>query len=296
MIRYGLHNLAASLLASFVVVFGVAEAKADISLGVGEFRGVAATKAQWQPLGDYLTSALGETVTIVPIAETKLDVEIGKKPVQFVMVNPLLAAVIKGHHNSVPLASFVQPWGTQFAGVIIANPGSGIHTAADLKGKKLITNTINSAGGYLYQRQYLSELGIKVPDDFTDYKEMPKQDDIVLAVKAGLSDVGFIRTGILEDMVKKNRIQMSDVVVVDEKKGDAAFPFVRTSAMYPEWYVMTVAGTDPALAAKLKTALLAMKSDSETAKALNLKAFVDPLPIEAVVNMLKSFKLPPFDK
>jgi len=292
----GIRILTAGLIAGAIGVFSTFEARADVLLGVGEFRGVAATKAQWQPLGDYLTSALGETVTIVPIAETKMDEEIGKKPVQFVLANPLLAAVIKGHHNSTPLASFVQPWGTQFAGVIIATPGSGIRTAADLKGKKLTTNTINSAGGYLYQRQYLAEQGIKVPGDFSEYKEMPKQDDIVLAVKAGITDVGFIRTGILEDMVKKGRLQMTDVVVVDEKKAEPSFPFVRTSAMYPEWYVMTVAGTDAALAAKLKTALLAMKSDSDTAKALNLKAFAEPLPIDEVVNMLKSFKLPPFDK
>lgn len=288
--------LTAGILSGMVSLLGVVDARADILLGVGEFRGMAATKAQWQPLGDYLTTALGETVTIVPIPETKMDGEIGNKPVQFVLANPLLAAVIKGHHDSTPLASFVQPWGTRFAGVIIATPASGIRTAADTKGKKLVTNTINSAGGYLYQRQYLHEKGIVVPGDFAEYKELPKQDDIVLAVKAGVYDVGFIRTGILEDMVKKGRIQAADVVVVDEKAAEPAFPFVRTSAMYPEWYVMTVAGTDPAIAAKLKAALLAMKSESETAKALNLKAFVEPLPIDEVVNMLKSFKLPPFDK
>ena len=68
-----------------------------------------------------------------------------------------------------------------------------------------------------------------------------KQDDIVLAVRAGIVDAGFVRTGQLESMEKEGKIKMDDFVIVDQKK-DSDFPFIRSTAMYPEWFLCVIKG------------------------------------------------------
>lgn len=286
----------ASLLAVAVSMLGaIAPAQAEVKISVEDIRGVVATKAQWQPLADYLTQAVGDTVTMVPLTSEKAMDAAGAKQVDFMLGNPAISAMVHATHSTELVATLVQPWGTQFAGVIFTTPQSGIKSLDDVRGKKLISHILSSAGGHLYQRYHLQKKGIEFPKDFSQFKEVPRQDDIVLSVKAGLFDVGFCRTGIIEDLVKKGKAEMSDFVILD-KVNDNAYPFVRTTDLYPEWYMLAVKGTDAAVVTKIKAALLALKSDSKTAETANIKGFQEPLPIEPMLTLLKALKVAPFDK
>ena len=105
-------------------------------------------------------------------------------------------------------------------------------------------------------------------------------------------DAGFIRTGQLENMIKDGKVAESDVVVVNRKAG---FPLALSTTLYPEWYMVNVTG-DAAKAAKLKAALLALDAESPASKAAKIKGFTEPLDPTPIVEMLKTMKVPPFDK
>jgi len=271
-------------------------AAADFTVSVEDIRGSLATIAQWQPLTEYLTRELGEKVTLLPLVTGKAQEVAGGGHVPFMINNPIVTAKVHVQFHSTLVASLIMPWGDQFAGVIFTTPATGIKTVADMHGKSMISHFFASAGGgHFFQRYHLHRQGFEVFRDFGSVKEVPRQDDIVLAVRAGVFDVGMCRTGIIEDLVRKGRARMDDFVVID-KVDDPAYPFVRSTRLYPEWYVAAMPGADAATVARMKAALLRLAPDSATARSAEIKGFEEPLPIEPLVEVLKTLKIPPLDK
>lgn len=269
-----------------------AAAFADVSIGVSSPRGEAQATAEWSEFARYLEGKIGQPVTLTPVAVSKMDQLIADKRVDFAICNPVQAVGMSQRHGMPLVASLVLPNGAQFGGVIIANPKAGIAKIADLKGKKVATLSSTAAGAYLFQAYEAVKHGLKVPQDFAQMMEVKKQDDIVLAVKAGVMDAGFIRTGVLETMIKDGKIAESDVVVVDRRSG---FPGALSTALYPEWYMLGVSG-DAAKAAKVKAAALGLDGESPAAKTARIKGFSEPLDPAPVVEMMKAMKVAPFNQ
>lgn len=114
-------------------------------------------------------------------------------------------------------------------------------------------------------------------------------------MKAGIIDAAFIRTGILENMQKENKIKMDEFVVVD-KVVDSSFPFVRTTVLYPEWYMSSLKGTDATKADKVKKAIMSLKADDEAAKTAKINGFIEPVSMDGMKAALKELKIKPYDK
>ena len=91
---------AVSLVTPVLLALVAGPARADLRLGIAEYRGFAPTMAQWQPLADYLTGALGQPVTVTLVNETKFDEAFGKKEMDVALVNPLVGAVIYGNYTN----------------------------------------------------------------------------------------------------------------------------------------------------------------------------------------------------
>lgn len=273
-------------------VFCAGTASADITIGVSSPRGEAQATAEWSEFVRYLETKAGQPVTLVPVAVAKMDQLIADKRVDFAICNPVQAVAMSQANNMPLIASLVQPNGAQFGGVIIANPKAGIAKITDLKGKKIMALNSTAAGAYLFQAYEALKAGLKVPQDFGQIVEVKKQDDIVLAVKAGVMDAGFIRTGILESMIKENKIAEGDVVIVERKPG---FPLIVSTPLYPEWYMISVTN-DSAKTAKIKPAALALTPDDPAAKAAKIKGFSEPLDHAPVQAMMKAMKVPPFNQ
>lgn len=277
-----------------VVALGAASpAWADVKLGVIAPRGELVTLTQWGPFARYVESQIGQPVQLVPVALSKLEQAIAGSEVDYAVLNPVHAVSAKERFGCELMASLVLPSGSQFGGVIIANPQAGIAKAADLKGKKVMGLVTSAAGGHLFQAYEVQKSGVKVPGDFAAYQVAKKQDDTVLAVRAGVMDAGFVRTGILEDMIREGKITAADVTVINRKDG---YPEALSTDLYPEWYLIAVTATGKDSAARVKAAALALKADSEAAKAADIKGFIEPVDHTGTARMMKEMKVPPFDK
>ena len=282
------------MLAATVLALGATVAQAaETRLGVIAPRGEAAATAQWGEFARYLEGAIGQPVRLVPVVLAKLEQAIANGEVDYALVNPVQGVSVKERFGMPFLASLVLPSGSQFGGVIIANPKAGIAKGADLKGKKVIGLSKNAAGAFLFQAHELKKAGVRVPEDVAVYQEAKKQDDVVLAVKAGVMDAGFVRSGVLEGMIQEGKIKPGDVAIVDKK---ANFPQGVSTALYPEWYLVAVNKADTAVAARIKAAALALKPDSDAAKMADIKGFVEPVDPGQTLEMMRDMKVPPFDK
>ena len=284
-------GLVSSLFAAYVPV-----AQAKITVGINAPRGELKTMKQWTEFGKYMSAKLGDTVEIKPYSPKNLIDAVKAGEMDFVLSNPTQTVILKETQGANPLATLNKKSGSQFAGVIVAKKGSGITKAEDLKGKKVMSLKFRqAAGAYTFQTYHLMQKGIDPHKDFASMKEGKKQDDLVLAVKAGVIDAAFVRTGILESMEKEGKIKMDEFVIVDQNTTDG-FPIAHTTVLYPEWYLSAVKGTDQGLAEKAKTASLSLQSSEDAAKSAGINGFVEPVPLDTMTAALKALKIAPFDK
>ena len=105
-------------------------------------------------------------------------------------------------------------------------------------------------------------------------------------------DVGFIRSGVLEAMQKEGKLSVSDFTIVDEKKDE--LPLAHSTDLYPEWFLVSSKNTPADLAAKVKAAILALKSDDAAAKSAGIDGFVEPISLDKLEAALKALKVTPF--
>ncbi len=275
--------------------FNPAIAYGEIKLGVNAERGELKAIKEWGEFANYLSSEIGQPVKLVPIPVAKLIDAAENKEVDFLLANPVQSVVVKEKHGFAPLATLNEKT-SQFAGVIVAKKGSGISKGTDLKGKNVMSLKFKAAAGaYLFQVYHLLQQGIDAHRDFASFKEGQKQDDLVLAVKAGVIDAAFIRSGMLETMEKEGKIKIDDFVIVD-KREDQGFPFLHSTVLYPEWFFSVTSKTDPKLAARVKTALLKMTPDTKASKEAGINGFVNALSTDGLKQAMKALKVAPYDK
>jgi len=251
-----------------------------IKIGVQAPRSAIKALIKWGELGNYLKSKLEMDIKIIPLNPSITINAVENKEVDFILANPVITVVIKEKYKATPFTTVNKKYGSFFSGVIISKKGSEISSVADLKGKKVMTYKMKSAAAYVFQMKYLMDNGLS-ENDFSAMKIAKKQDDIVFAIKAGLFDVGFIKSGLLESMASEGKIKIDDVDIVD-KKTDSCFSAVTDKGK--------------AIIDKTKTVLIEMKSDSEAAKKAKIVGFVPLENLSVMVEALKALKISPYDK
>ncbi len=287
------------LLSYFIAVlcFNIATitaVQAEIKVGVMDNRGAINAIKRWGDLGEYLKASIGTDVKIIPLKANKIVDAVSDGSVDYILTNPVLTVIVKKKLNNIPLATMKRKSGSQFSGVIFSKKGSGITKAADLKGKKVMGFKFKrSAAAYVFQVKHLKDQGIDPHKDFAVFKEAKKQDDIVLAVKAGLFDAGFVKSGLLEAMEKEGKIKLSDFEIVDKQNDD--FKHVHSTALYPEWSISASAKADASTSKKLKAALLKLSAGDQASKSAKIVGFVEALSLDELDNTLKTLKLPPYN-
>jgi ABC-type phosphate/phosphonate transport system substrate-binding protein len=268
---------------------------ASINIGVLAPRGKLKSMNRWKDFATYMTEQLGQAVTIKPLPPAEVLGSVKNGSVDLVLTNPVHTVNIVQLHGGEPLATLNKKSGPVFAGVIVSKNGSGINRSEDLAGKKVMSLKFKvAAGAYTFQTYHLHQKGIDPHRDFASMVAGKKQDDLVLAVKAGVIDAAFVRSGILESMQKEGKISMDEFTIVDQRNDDA-LQQVHTTSLYPEWFLLSLPHTDKNIAEKAKQAALGLKADNPAAKTASIQGFVEPISLDDMINALKALKISPFD-
>lgn len=280
----------------FVLLAAVAApVPAEIRLGVVAPRGELEAMTRWSEFGKYLAHELGQPVTVQPLSAQKVVPGARAGSVDFVLSHAAHTAVIQEKLGGTPLATLNAEGGTQFGGVIVARRDSGITRVEHLKGKNVLALDKVSAGAYVFQAYYLMQKGLDPQKDLASIREGKKQDDLVLAVDAGLGDAAFVRTGVLEQMAREGKISLGRFTVVDQQQ-DSGFPLLHTTPLYPEWYIVSTARAAPEVAAAVKTAVLKLEPGTSAARSAQIRGFVEPMPLDSMKDALRALKLPPYEQ
>ena len=253
-------------------------------IGVLSFRSLEQTQQQWQSLADYLEHEIPEhSFKIIPLYYPDMDAAVPAKQLDFVFTNPEHYVILR-QANGVTVLTTLMPLAeghpvNQFGGVIFTHAlNQDIQFIEQLAGKIIAAPADESFGGFIMQQWELYKHGVK-PADFL-FTGMP-HDNVVDAVLSGKADAGYVRSGVIEALIKEGKIEPTAVRVINEQH-HPDFPQLTSTALYPEWPFATLPDTDPDLKKAVTLALLNMDSQSPAAKMAHIFGFSPPGDYSAV--------------
>ncbi len=271
----------------------------NVRLGVLSFRSLEHTRAQWQPLAAYLSRQMpGYRFQVVPLFYPDLDKAVANNELDLVLTNPEHYVLLRSRHGLaaqvtlMPLANGFPVY--QFGGVILARADrADLNTFKDLAGMRLASPSEQSLGGYLMQRWALLQNGFDLTRDAgaMHYTGMP-HDKVVFEVLAGKADAGFVRTGVIEALIKEGRIKHDQIKVLRQPE-TPGFPHLLSTDLYPEWPLSASRGVPGWFSRQIMHALLEIDPNSPEAKAGKFYGFAPAGDYSQIENIMLKLRMHP---
>ncbi|MEC7376135.1 MAG: diguanylate cyclase, partial [Pseudomonadota bacterium] len=169
-----------------------------------------------------------------------------------------------------------------------------IDTLEDLKGKNIASPGVHFLGGYQAQVLELREAGIDIRrQNLVRY--LDTHDRVVRSVLAGDSDVGFVRTGILEEMAARMPGILSELKVLNPQQL-SAFPFRVSTRLYPEWPLVALPHVDQRIVRRIASALFAIEPEDPLARGMGIAGFSPPADYQSVEYLARTLRVAPYDQ
>lgn len=272
-----------------------------LKLGILSFRPADETMTRWQPLANYLSRSLdSRPVELVPLSFEVLDEMVKSGSVDFVLTSPShLIAIRADNALSGALATLVvDEQGealSQVGGAILVHSARhDIASLRDLRGKRIAAIGRYSLAAYQAQAIELISVGIDPLRDMQiQFVGLPL-DNAVRMVLRGEVDAAFVRSGLVEAMVREGKLA-PDAVKVLASRHSESYPFALSTRLYPEWPFIALAHVDRKLAARTTAALLMLGESSQVAKETQTQGFTIPADYAPVEELMRELRVAPYD-
>jgi diguanylate cyclase (GGDEF)-like protein/PAS domain S-box-containing protein len=119
------------------------------------------------------------------------------------------------------------------------------------------------------------------------------QTRVVDAVLQGRSDVGFVRSGVLESLAEQGKLDLRQIKVLNSQSLPG-YPYLTSSLLYPEWPVAAMPHTDRALTNLVAGVLLSL-SREKSPVTQHIYGFDVPANYRTTERLLRDLKARPFD-
>ncbi|MBU0622351.1 MAG: PhnD/SsuA/transferrin family substrate-binding protein [Gammaproteobacteria bacterium] len=295
-------RLALLVLMTFIVFIASAQAAQPVRIGVLAFRPKAITLEQWQPLaGVFKQSMPGREFVIEAFTLPEMEKAVAANELDFVLTNSGHYVLLSKRYGlTSPIATLVVDesgkLARSFGGVIFTRAAvTNIDTLSSLRGKTIAIVNTDSLGAYQMQAYELKRAGVRLPLDAKLVVTGLPQDNVVEAVLDGRADVGFVRTGVLEALVREGKLDASRLKVLNPQH-PPGFPVQISTHLYPEWPFAALPHVDEHLARHVAASLFMLEADSAAAKAMKIHGFVIPGDYASVAEVLRELRAPPFEQ
>lgn len=279
----------------FVLVFisfgliQYALAESTVYIGVLAKRGSAKALQQWGPTADYLSERLKRDIKILPLKFTEIEPALKTNRIDFLLANSAFYARFEEKYGLKAILTMSNRRGivalAEFGGVIFTRRNSRIRDLKDIKGKRFMCVKYSSFGGAHMAWRLLLESGIDPKRDCSAFLEGKTHDNVVMAVKKGMADVGTVRSDTLERMADEGKISMGDFTIIN--KINDGFPFVHSTRLYPEWPFAACAKASPELRKQVAKALYLIKGDHPAMEASKVFSWTRPAKYSDVTACLR---------
>lgn len=280
-----------------------ASSNPPIRFAVLSFRPKPLVTAKWQPFIDYLNASLPDHHFVLePLTYDELEQAVHTQQVDVVLTQPSHYILLTYRDGLLsPLATLIEREGPhalkRFGGVIVTRAERhDLNDLRDLRGKRIATSQIQSLGSYQAQALELKRHGVSVPDDVELIETGQPQDLAILALLNDQADVAFVRTGVVEAMIKEGTLHPEQVRILHPQHPIAGYPYMLSTRLYPQWPLAVMPWVDENMARRLAAAVLALPHDGAVAQAVGIVGFTIPMDYKPVDELLRELRLPPFDR
>lgn len=264
-------------------------AESTVYIGVLAKRGSAKAFQQWGPTADYLSKRLKRDIKILPLKFTEIESALQTNKIDFLLANSAFYARFEEKYGLKAILTMSNRRGivalAEFGGVIFARKNSRVNELKDIKGKRFMCVKYSSFGGAHMAWRLLLESGIDPKKDCTAFMEGKTHDNVVMAVKKGIVDVGTVRSDTLERMTDEGKISMGDFTIINQIND--GFPFVHSTRLYPEWPFAACAKASPDLRKKVAKALYLIQGDHPAMVASKVFSWTRPAEYSDVTACLR---------
>lgn len=277
-------------------------AEQTVNLGILALRPKSQMAAAWQPLADHLTRQLpGYRFQLQLLDHKEMLAALEQRQLDFVLTNPSHYIVLRQKAGlSGSLVTMVPPEGRQpltvFGGVIFTRSNrSDITQLSDLKGRKIacVAGGVGTLGGFQMQALELHRAGIDLNPRQLVTTGMP-QDLVIQAVLGGKAEVGFVRTGLIEQLEQQGKLPANSLKIINRQELPG-FPYASSTRLYPEWPFVAFPHIEARFAARVTAILLSMEPGSPTLNAAGVHSFSIPADYQPVEQLMRELRLPPFN-
>jgi len=279
-----------------------------IKVGVLTKGNIERTLTMWPPtVEDYLSSAIPDCKFIlVPLGFNEIGKSVKNAEIDFVLTNSASYVELESLYGVGRIATLKNLWRddiftTMFGAVIFTkNDRVDIRNLNDIAGKRFAAVNARAFGGWsMAWYEFLSK-GIEPKNDFKQLHFSGSHQAVVEDVLSGTVDAGTVRTGVLEDMAREGIIDSSIIRVIPANEDNSnprsgEFPFIHSTALYPEWPFSKLAHTDQRLAERVAVALLSMPEQHPAAIASHSAGWTVPLNYEPVHKLMRLLKIGPYE-
>lgn len=281
------------LLMSFPVA-----AKNTLVLGVFSYRPLPVMQERFEPLIQHINSQLETTnIELQILSKSELEKALITNQLDLLLTNPSHYIHLQHHYElHGVLATLVNRERdvpvSQLGGVILATQTSGIQTLSDLKGREVAIPGRRFLGGFQTQAyELLQQAQLKIDQDII-VKEVGSHDAVIEALVQGQSEVGFVRSGIIEQVFDSNKPLPAGLRVINAQEF-AGYPFAVSTRLYPEWPLVTV-NPCPCDREILK-AFINLDPDHPVMNKLAIDGFAPPANYSSLDQLAQTLRLPPYD-
>lgn len=281
-----------------MMIWVTAAASEKVTIGVLAFRSKADTLKEWTPTAEYLTRAIpGYTFQILPLDYPQMRDAAANETVDFIITNSGHYVLLESKYHVSRIATMMKykkgEWLKEFGSVIFTRADrSDINQPQDVAGHTVAAVDEDSLGGYSAPIYELEKNGVHKNDYILHFTGMP-HGKVVQAVLRKEADVGFVRSEVLEDLAAKNELDLNQVKIIHPLK-IKDFPYMLSTALYPEWPIARMEHTSLDLADKVVVALLS-KSRRNNPQEGEI-GWTAPLEYRKIHQVFEVLRLPPYDQ
>lgn len=275
--------------------------KKEIDIGIISFRPIAENQQIWQPLVDEVHQINPNfKIKITSGSLSDIDNLIAHNKLDFVVVHPGAFVELEHKYGITNIASLVRESTfngkniqlTRYGGVIITlSSRHDIKTLKDVRGKSIATTHKKGTASMLMQQEEFANEGIDIVRECKMIYTGQSSDEPIQLLKSGKADVAFMRTGYIEEMVEKGRLNLNELSILSPRS-DPNFPFLHSTKLYPEWAV--AATTRPTNTTVKEFTIALYKIHDNVSK--DFHSFSIPLPYRSIRALMQKYHVYPFDQ
>lgn len=264
-----------------------------LKVGVRAVNGTSSAKKMWKKTIDVLSQNIkGYKFKLIPIVDFHdMRTAARNKKVDFILTNPLAYIELNQQSGLTRLLTLnkKQPNGiasTTFASVIFTRSDrKDILSLKDIKNKSIIAVHAEAFGGW---RMALREL---LHNDFDPYKNSSTvlftpdntHQSVIYSVLSGKTDVGVVRTGIIEQLASQGKIKLDSINILNPHKDKLSA--LHSTQHYPEWPFAVMPHVSNEISNKVFHTLLTIQPTSAAAVTGKYVNWTAPLDYSAVYNL-----------